>query len=93
MIVRGKVYMLRGGNILRCHGPYANEGPNLAFARITDALTTVPSGYSASLDDVLYELTRAHVEMLESRRAQALARGLAEDVDAMTALIAELDSK
>jgi len=88
----GKVYLLRGGYLMRYQGPYASSkqklgvysikrdpsDPCLAFRTPrAEHDPSCPTGYSASLSDVLREMTDR--TWLESRRDQARARNLEEE--------------
>lgn len=93
----GKVYMIRGGLILRYAGPWWDEeerrkmgrepGPGLRFERVSEPGT---SWYSAAIEDVLYEITPDKLPMIQFRREQLLARDLFTEVADMDVLIAEL---
>ncbi len=86
----GAVYMVRGGNILRYRGLYTNTGPCLAFGPVTEeGPFDPPVGYSASKEDVLYEITAKDLPWLKDRQNQSVARGL--DVADVKHLIAELE--
>lgn len=93
----GKVYMLRGGLILRYQGPWGNPkahrpnpNPCLAFRRVSESVSDPASAYSAVAEDVLYEITPDRLPMIQFRREQLLLRDLLTEVEDMDVLIAEL---
>lgn len=86
----GSVYLLRGGHVLRYQGLYANKGPCLAFRGVRAGVSEPPTGYSASRDEVLREVTEADLPWLKQREAGAAARNLPEDVLDMQHVIKEL---
>ena len=92
----GKVYLLKGGHVLRYQGFYCNsngtpgKGPNLAFRCVQEGVTEPATGYSAAPGDVLREITAADRDWLKSRRENAQARNLSEDVADMDLVLREL---
>lgn len=99
--IRGRIYMVRGGHILRCHGPWLpperprNKAPRTPRIYCFTAPMLLPEegplgGASIDVADVLYEVTREHLDMLLTRRAQLLARNLSEDATQVEYVIAEL---
>lgn len=86
----GKVYLLRGGNLLRYQGPWGGKGPCLAFRCPQEGVSDPPVGYSASEGEVLREVTQADRGWLETRRDQARARNLHEAADDAEFVLREL---
>lgn len=85
----GKVYMLRGGHVLRYLGLYGGEGPALAFGPVQEPAGD-PVGASVAADDVLYEMDKSKMEVIRRRLRDALNRGLERDVEDMLTLVKEL---
>ena len=79
-LIVGKVYLLRGGYILRYQGPWGGKGPCLAFRCPQEGVSDPPVGYSASVEEVIREVTQADRDWLLTRRDQARARNLHESV-------------
>jgi len=81
----GVIYMVRGGNILRCKN---NRGPgsNHVFCDVRHNANDI---YIPEAD-VLYPLGFGHISLLETRAAQARARGLHGAVDVAATAIEEL---
>ena len=86
----GKVYLLRGGHILRYQGLYAGKGPCLAFRGVLDGVSEPPVGYSASIDEVLQEVTLNDAHWLKERREASLSRGLDEAGEDLKFILKEL---
>ena len=72
----GRVYLLVGGHLMRYQGLYANEGPCLAFSSPLEAIMDLPTGYSASAEEVIREVTSSDREWLNIRVAALRSRGL-----------------
>lgn len=98
----GKVYLLKGGLIMRCFGPYSSVGhqeerqrdPNAvtcyAFKSVQEPQDGDPVGYSANAEYVLREIAVEDIRMLKDRREQCLARKLMHDVEDLDFLLKEL---
>lgn len=97
---RGKVYLLKGGHVLRCHGPWGSteadgfrstrERPNLAFSAPSRALDDIATGYSAAPDEVIKELDASDLEWLPMRLLELEARGLDDEAEEIRLVIREL---
>ena len=85
-----KCYLLKGGHILRFRGLYANEGPMLAFQPPTAEYWGIPVGYSAPRSHVIQEITAADRSWLLTRRQNALARNLHDEVEQIDRVLSEL---
>lgn len=80
----GKVYLLKGGLLLRCRGLYGGTGPCFAFGGIREDQDGPAVGYSADAPYVLREVTLADLEWLKERRLNLVHRDMftyAEDID------------
>lgn len=88
----GSVYRLRGGLVLRYHGPWGGKGPCLAFQSVSEEVSDPPVGYSAAVEAVLGEVTAADLPWIRERSKQAAARGLVGEVENMNTLIKEFES-
>jgi len=98
----GKVYILKGGLILRCFGPYSREGHQdrqetpmspptcYSFRSVQDPQDGMAIGYSAWAESVIREITVADISMLKDRREQCLSRKLKHEVEDMDFLLKEL---
>lgn len=78
---RGKFYLLKGGLVLRCHGPYRcaqHKDPALqinTYAQPSRELGDGPTAaYSSYNEDVIRELTTADAEWLRGRRESLLSK-------------------
>jgi len=97
---RGKVYLLKGGRVLRCHGPWGSteaEGfaskhlkPNLAFQAPSAELTDVAVDYSAAFDEVIKEIDASDLEWLPMRLLGLETRGLDAEAAEIRLVIREL---
>lgn len=101
----GKVYLLKGGRLMRYQGPYSSSGhkpgiysikrdpanPCLAFRGVRDDHDpSCPTGYSANASEVIREMTDR--SWLKARRNQARARNLEEDALDAEQVLSELVS-
>lgn len=88
----GKLYLLRGGHLMRYQGLYAKngkpKGPGLAFRGVRHHHDpAVPTGYSATKSEILRKVTIDDLSWLEVRRDEARARDLEDHaLDAQFAL-------
>lgn len=73
----GKIYLLKGGYILRYRGPYSGKGPMLAFGSVLDP-NEDPVGYSAAPSEVVKRITRRDLDWLKKRQKETHARGLSD---------------
>jgi hypothetical protein len=101
----GRVYMLRGGHIMRYRGPYEKSAATrrreeqsgielppgtYAFGPVSEKAFDQAVGHSVYAGDVLYEITADKLDVIRTRRADCAARGLTEDVSEMDFLLSEL---
>lgn len=89
-LTKGKIYLLRGGHVMRYFGLYGDVGPCLAFRDPRDLDWDLPTGASFAPGDVLREVTREDRLWLQSRQEQATARKLTECADATAFVLAEV---
>jgi hypothetical protein len=93
----GKIYMLKGGHILRYHGLYSGRGPCLAFQAPGVALPVTPEeavGYSADISEVLYKMMGKEMIAPLKRNVEELkARALVESAREIELVIEELEKE
>lgn len=98
-LVVGHLYVLVGGYVLRYQGPYGRSGGKHstskrhigAFRPPSHGLVEPACGYSANVDDVLYEITSEHLPMLQHRIQQLEVRQLSSEEERF--IIEELNER
>jgi len=90
----GKIYMLRGGHILRYHGPWGGRGPCLAFQTPKEELAGNLDhivGYSASESEVLYQFEKKNIPSLLGRIEDLKARAMFFAAEEIENVVKELE--
>lgn len=85
-LTRGKLYLLKGGHVMRYHGAWGSTerdgfratkpGHCGAYQAPSAELSDVAVGYSAGADEVIRELGPADLVWLDERFAQLMARNM-----------------
>ncbi len=97
----GKIYMIVGGHIMRYQGQWKrpdkpafysmdNAEPACAFRNPSAGIIDPPGGGSVAAEDVMYEITAAHIPMLRQRVKAGRARNLHQYADEWELVIKEL---
>jgi hypothetical protein len=90
-LVVGRIYLLRGGNVLRYTGKFTPTSRCHSFRSPSDEDWT-PSGYSALIEEVTRELKLPEDrEFLTNRRMNCEVRNLMDEAARMTLVLDELE--
>jgi hypothetical protein len=87
---RGKIYLLRGGHVLRCHGLWGGQGPYFAFQPPSHGVTEDAAGYSAAAADVIRKISAKDLPWLFTRVTELEARNLKTEATEIRAVIKEI---
>lgn len=91
----GAIYLLKGGHVLRCisHGKkHWNDDVTqyATFSCVQGEVPDAPGKYTTFYEEIIRELTKEDIPMLENRVMESLARDLKHEADDCEFVIKEL---